>query len=204
MTKIVCNTFVKRQTAESPFSFFADMPPCPTHPDGRTAAWGSLEAHIEECVDEPLKLDAVIKDGYKPGVKVVTIPGAAFGSHGFYSGVVAVTEKTPLMARFAARREGEAPFMEVLAQGPKLPAEVVDIILYSRELLIAEGEPGDPTADYEIVSINARSSLAPEPMTPMAMARNFLGLAGGTKAEYTAQQFADAIVFWSQHAMRGA
>ena len=40
-------------------------------------------------------------------------------------------------------------------------------------------------------------------MTPMAMARNFLALPGGTKAEYTAAQFAEAIIYWSTRAMHG-
>jgi hypothetical protein len=37
----------------------------------------------------------------------------------------------------------------------------------------------------------------------MAMARNFLVLPGGTKAEYTAAQFAEAIIYWSTRAMHG-
>lgn len=216
MTKVICNSFVKRQTAESPFSFFADMLPCPAYPDGRTAAWGSLEGHIEECVDEPEKLEASIKDGYKPGVKVVTIPGAAFGDHRFYSGVIALTAETLLIASFLPRREGEASFLEVVAKGAKAPAVVVDVILYTQAAL--EADASSIPADYEIVSINARLTLAPEPMHPVTMMRNFLKLPGGTALEFTDEiaktmtreqwlektltQFAVSIEFWSRHAMR--
>jgi len=200
--KIKCNAFVKRQTAESPFSFFADMPPCPAYPAGRTADWRTLEVHVEECMEEPAKLDAIVKDGYKPGVVVLSIP-PGFAGFRFYSGVTVLTETTPLRARFAARRPEEAAFVEVQAIGHKTEAVAVDIILYSRALLVEEGEIPEADTAYEIVSINARTSTEPEPMTPMAMARNFLALPGGTKAEYTAVQFAEAIVYWSTRAMHG-
>ena len=193
--KINCNAFVKRQTAESPFSFLAD-------PIGQTADWRTLEVHVEECLEEPTKLDAIAKDGYKPGVVVLSIP-PGFAGFKFYSGVAVLTETTPLRARFAARRPGEAAFVEVQAIGRKTEAVAVDIILYSRALLIEEGEIPDVDTDYEIVSINARTSAEPEPMSPMAMARNFLELPGGTKAEYTAAQFAEAIIYWSTRAMHG-
>lgn len=193
--KIKCNAFVKRQTAASPFSFLAD-------PIGQTADWRTLEVHVEECMEEPAKLDATAKDGYRPGVVVLSIP-PSFAGFRFYSGVTVLTETTPLRARFAARRPGENPFVTVEALGQKTEAVAVEIILYSRELLVEEGEQPDADTDYEIVSINARTSLEPEPMTPMAMARNFLELPGGTKAEYTAAQFAEAILYWSTRAMHG-
>jgi hypothetical protein len=193
--RIKCNAFVKRQTAESPFSFLAD-------PIGQTADWRTLEVHIEECMEEPAKLDAIAKDGYKLGVVVLSLlPG--FAGFRFYSGVTVLTETTPLRARFASRRPGEAAFVEVQAIGRKTEAVAVDIILYSRALLVEEGETPDADTDYEIVSINARTSPEPEPMSPMAMARNFLALPGGTKAEYTAAQFAEAIIYWSTRAMHG-
>lgn len=193
--KIKCNTFVKRQTAESPFSFLAD-------PIGQTADWHTLEVHVEECMEEPAKLDAIAKDGYRPGVVVLSIP-PSFAGFRFYSGIAVLTETTPLRAKFAARRPGEAAFVTVEALGPKTEAVAVDIILYSRSLLVEEGEHPDADTDYEIVSINARPSAEPEPMTPMAMVRNFLALPGGTKAEYTAAAFAEAILYWSTRAMHG-
>jgi hypothetical protein len=40
-----------------------------------------------------------------------------------------------------------------------------------------------------------------EPMSPIAMAKNLLGLPGGTHADYTAEEFARSILFWARHAM---
>jgi hypothetical protein len=121
----------------------------------------------------------------------------------FYSGVVELTPDTKLTARFTARRGTEEPFVEVYAHGAKAPAEHVEIVLYSRALLVEEGENPAVDVDYEIVSINARATADPEPMTPMAMTRNFLGLPGGTKAVYSAAQFAESIAYWSKRAMCG-
>jgi hypothetical protein len=177
--KIKASNFVKRQTAESPFSYYA-------------GTWEELEALVAQAPPGVV--------GYKPGVSLVAVP-----AKDFFSGVVTLDPHvtTSLKARFAARRAGEDAFTEVLAYGLKSPAVAVEIVLYSRTLLVEEGEAVDAETDYQIVSINARTSVEPEPMTPMAMARNFLGLAGGTKAEYTAEHFAKAIHYWSSRAMYG-
>jgi hypothetical protein len=38
-------------------------------------------------------------------------------------------------------------------------------------------------------------------MAPVTMARNFLGLVGGTRGEFTAEQFAKSIMYWATHAV---
>jgi len=178
MPKIQCTEFVKRQTKDSPFSYF-------------TGSWTELEAVVAAAFSKA-------RAGYKLGVLLVNVLPEQF-----YSGVVTIKDDTQLTARFKARRDGEAAFIDVAAHGDKTLATYVDIVLYSRALLVEEGEQVPVDVDYEIVSINARTQEEPEPMTPMAMARNFLGLPGGTKAEYTAEQFAKAILYWSTHAMHG-
>ena len=98
----------------------------------------------------------------------------------------------------------KAPYIEVLTDASatlKPIADVAEIIIYSHEVLKQKNE-NTTDAEFEIISINCRMSEEPEPQTPIAMARNFLDLPGGTKAEYTAQQFAEAIVYWSRRAMR--
>jgi hypothetical protein len=125
----------------------------------------------------------------------------------FFSSIVPVTAETPLKASFAPRVPGEAPFIQVtIPQGQKVQARRAEIILYSHETLAQDGDaPALREADYYIVSINAYSSDAVEPMSPMTMARNLLGLKGGTRPEvpYSAEEFAHAIVYWSQHARMG-
>jgi hypothetical protein len=119
----------------------------------------------------------------------------------FFSGVVELEPETPLRAIFSARRKGEDPYVQVEALGgQKLPAKVAEVVLYRHDVL---GSDASTDAGWEIVSMNARATEEPEPLTPVAMARNFLELPGGTKAEYSAEQFAQAIVYWSRRAMRG-
>jgi hypothetical protein len=168
--------FVRRQTPESRFSHF----------DG---TWDELVELVETCFGQA-------KPGYRKGVVLVTLPAGRF-----FSGVVEVTPQIELCAKFTARRPGEAAAIVVTAAGEKLPAKVVDVVLYHRDVLKESGEPL-PKTDWEIISINARPTEEEEPMNPVAMARNFLGLPGGTKADYSPEEFAKAIVYWSTRAMR--
>jgi hypothetical protein len=187
--KIRCNEFVKRQTRLSPFSYFH----------------GSWEM-LESLAERETRLGYVKGDLNKPGVLIVPVPPG-----GFYSGVALIKAGSTrdVTVKCEARREGEAPFLQIEAHGHKNDAVAVDLVLYSREKLIADGDTPSTDADYEIISINARTSTEPEPMTPMAMARNLLGLPGGSKPEpdelhnYTAEKFAEAIIYWSTRAMHG-
>lgn len=175
MKKIIINDFVTRQTPTSTFSHFA-------------GTWDEIIVMAQENWDKH-------RQGYKPGVVLVPVPAERF-----FSGVVELTEGSELKASFEARRKDEKPYIHITAKGKKAPAKVVELVLYSQEILGKDASPAE--ADYEVISINA-SAMKDEPMTPMAMARNFLGLDGGTPAEYSAQQFAEAIAYWNCHAMVG-
>ena len=173
--KIEMNSFCKRQTPDSKYSHFA-------------GTW-----------EELVKLVQNHFSGSDEGVVVVEVP-----ADNFFSGVTKLSDESKLKAEFSARRKGEKPYVQITAiGGNKLPAQSVKIIIYSHETLAKDGD-NTTEADWEIVSINASASAkGSEPLTPVAMARNFLNLAGGTKREYTAEQFAESILYWSRHAMVG-
>jgi hypothetical protein len=169
------NAFALRHTPESPFSHFSGTP--------------------EELCARVVESFGAASPGYRPGVFLVPV-----SPEGFYSGIVALTPGTDLKATFEARRADEDPFTRVEAVGAdKLPAKTVDIVVYSRGLL-DESKEERTGCDWDIISINASTLDGPEPMSPVAMARNFLGLPGGTKATFTAEEFAKAIMFWATHA----
>ena len=174
------NKFVLRQTAESKFSHYSGN-------------WEDLKSLVEKGFGES-------NSGYRDGVRLVSVP-----AEGFFSGVVEVNGETPLKAIFEARRKNEEPFLQIVAiGGEKLPAKVVEVVVYRRDVLLEDGPDAVSTeAEWEVVSINARPTEEEEPLTPMAMARNMLVLPGGTKATYTAEEFAKAIIYWSKRAMRG-
>jgi len=180
MPSIGINPFVRRQTADSRFSHFD----------------GALERVIGLGRDFFDKA----KPGYRDGVVLVAVPAA-----GFFSGVVELTPETKLRTTFVARQPGEDPVKVTEAIGAeKLPALHVELVLYRRDVLLEDGPDAAPSgADWELISINARPTPEPEPLTPDAMARNFLVLPGGTKADYTAEEFAQSILYWSCRAMAG-
>jgi hypothetical protein len=157
----------------------------------------SKYAHFEGSWEELIQL---IKDHFnnkteapnRKGVWYVALP-----PNKFFSSIIEVNAGTQLKATFSARREGEAPYIQIEAMGVKTPSKYITIVLYSHELL-AKGNEQSSDADFEVVSINSGSPNEPTP--PMAMARNQLALPGGTQASYSAQDFANSIIYWSNKA----
>jgi hypothetical protein len=180
------SNFVRRQTLESRHNHF----------DG---SWEELTALVTQhwAQRQP--------SPHNPGVSLVPMPQELLPR--FFSSLVEITPDTPLQATFAPRAAGEDPFVQIVAPGyPKSPARRAEIIVYSHDILAADGDAPEPQqAEHYIVSINAYATEDEEPMHPMTMARNFLHMKGGTQppVPYTAEEFARAIVFWSRHARIG-
>jgi len=174
------NSFATRQTAESKFSHFG-------------GSWEELQQLVEKHV-------RTATPGYRDGVQTVSVP-----AENFYCGVVEVTPETELRAVFASRRPPEKPYLQFEAvNGEKLPAKNVEVIIYRRDVLLEDGEDAVSTnCEWEVVSINARPTDEEEPQHPVSMARNFLNREGGTKADYSAEEFAKSIEYWSTRAMCG-
>ena len=179
MSKIGINNFARtRHTKFSPYSYYAGTEQ-------------ELLALVEANLDKG-------RQGYKEGVLLVEVPPASF-----YTGVVIAKPGVPLRAEFKARREGEEPYVQVFAANSadsEQPTKMVEIVCYHKDIL---GGEATANTEYEIVSINARDTTEEEPPTPMAMARNMLNLPGGTPAQYTAEQFAKSIAYWSNRVMCG-
>lgn len=178
--RIVCSEFVKRQTAKSGFSHF-------------NGSWEELEKIAARYINTGLS-----SQGYKDGVLLIRIPEDE--CYKFMSSMVTVNDNTKLKVNFGARQVGEDPYIRVAAKSIKHPAKAVELICYRADVL-AEDDDRSSTADWEVIAIKARASLEPEPMDPMTMARNYLHLPGGTKGNFSADQFAESIVYWSNHAM---
>ncbi len=129
-------------------------------------------------------------------VVVVPIPPTDF-----VGAVVAVDDETELGARFTCRREGEKGFIEVRAEAAATPVHFASVVLYSAATLLENGGERSGDFDWEIVALQA-SSIEDEPMNPVTMARNFLAEPGGTPCDYSAREFAEAILYWSRHCSR--
>ena len=171
--------------AVNDFARTAHTPTRGSHFDG---SWDELVALVLEHWDD-------WRPGYRKGVREVPVPADRF-----YSGVVALTEDIPLSVKYAPRRDGETPVVDVrVPADAKQRAKHVHVAIYSAETL---GDDASTSAEWEIVAIVA-SPVEDEPMHPLTMARNQLGMTGGSKAEYTADELARAIMFWAQHAVIG-
>jgi hypothetical protein len=182
MKKVACGEFVKRQTKESGHSHFE-------------GTWEELEGMVHTSMVKP----QCVRPGYKDGVILVDLT-SGYEHRKFYSAVVELDETTKLVASWACRRLDEAAFIRVAAQAKKQLATHVTFVCYRADVL-AENNERETDAEWEIVAIKARTSEEEEPMDPYTMARNFLHLKGGTKGDFTAEQFAQSIVYWNNHVM---
>jgi hypothetical protein len=116
----------------------------------------------------------------------------------FVGSTVKVTSETPLHTKLYRRRAHEEPYLRITAEGEPEPTKFAQVVLYSKDTLGANNERSSK-ADWEIVSIVA-GPVENEPMDPLTMARNMLGKTGGSQVDYSAQQLAEAIWYWAQHA----
>jgi Protein of unknown function (DUF3228) len=185
--KVAAGEFVRRQTPESGYSHFE-------------GTWEQLESLVEARLHaKELFGDTQgrITPGYRDGVVLVDMnPSTRY----FRSAVVDLTEDSRLTANYAPRRLGEDPFIRVSAKAKKQVAKHASVVLYRHDVL-EENKERETDAEWEIVAIKARTSEEEEPMDPYTMARNFLQLKGGTKGDFTAEQFAKSIVYWNNHTM---
>jgi hypothetical protein len=183
MIDIKASEFVKRQTRTSDFSYY-------------NGPWEIVERMAMENFNKAEK-------GYRDGVILVPVCPA-----GFYASVVEIADEIEFETVYEARREGEEKFRKTVAYGKKQPATHVDVVLYHKYVLMEDENDRERLtgADWEIVSINARTTDKPFPMNPTTMARNILsctdhpfGKGGSCDKNTTALQLAESIAFWKQH-----
>jgi hypothetical protein len=150
------------------------------------------EGNLLELIDEHFHSHKDVGGG----VVIVRVP-----AKNFMSPVVDIVETTHLVAKFNVRQVFEQGYIDVAARGEhKTPAKVVEVVCYSHEVLV-KGNENSTQSDWEVISINARSTEEEEPPTPITMARNFLGKPGGTKQLYSAEQLAESIWYWSNRVL---
>lgn len=117
----------------------------------------------------------------------------------YFNPVVALREDLPVYAKVTRRQDGEDLFIETFtlqADVDRLGLEYlpddgknVGVVVYSAAALEENGGKRTTEDPWEIVTYITLG----EKMTPLTMARNFLGKAGGTVSAYTSQEFAEAI-----------
>ncbi len=182
---IKASNFVKRQTRTSEYSYCVE-------------SWEFVENLAEEMFKK-----GNTSNGYRDGVLLINIP--CYYNRFFRTSLVKNSSVESWEEVLEARREGEIPVRKKRAFGTKqIPMKVV-VVVYKRELLLEDelNENELTGAEWEIVSINASPCDEDVPMPPMTMARNQLAGtedgAGGTKANYSGEEYAKSIMFWNKH-----
>tara|TARA_Y100000034_G_C6866993_1_gene395287 strand:+ start:359 stop:925 length:567 start_codon:yes stop_codon:yes gene_type:complete len=172
--------FVRRQVADSKFSYYD----------------GDFEDAIEVVTIQEWDSAEVVQ--LESGqIRKVRLSD----TRDFYSSIVKIDDDTELVATSDARQEDEESHIVVEAYGNKMPAKSVTLIFYDREALGEDDAIVDIEGGWFLISINASPFEKDFPMNPLTMARNQMGKIGGTKREYTPQEWAEAVWFWSQHAL---
>jgi hypothetical protein len=182
MEKVAVNDFVRRQIKGS----------------GKTYS-NSLFFDVMAKDAEKQMDNGHYKEGYRDGVRIVT------GSHSltdqFICPFVIINENTELVSKVVRRRKEEEPYIQTRAKtGTPLQAGRVEYILY-RHNVLAENDEQSTDAEWELISIHAiPEGVDKLPMGAVTMMRNQLELAGGTKAHYSSEEWAEAVRFWQKYA----
>ncbi len=138
--------------------------------------------------------------------KYIIIPNftkAKSGSH-----EITVENYQYLRTGYSARRNGELPVLSRWFEFPieMPPAKYLQLVLYSKDQIVKESksrneEIDSDLTDWNIVAILGQNSGIVEPMVPITMMRNALGMEeGGNGEKLNKEEYQKSIDFWSKMA----
>ena len=180
--KVQVNDFVKRQIKSSGKAYSEEL---------------SFDFFAKYAQKKLIKNEFI--EGYRPEVRIVKLENKYV--HKVFCPYVRITKETRLSAKVVKRREDEDFYIQVRAMnGNLIRTGSVDLILYRNDILLENNE-NTTNADWELISINALpKGVESMPMGPITMMRNQLELNGGTKAEYSSDEWAKSVQFWQTYA----
>ena len=180
--RVAVNDFVLRQKEESGKSYTNKL---------------SFQ-EIADHADHQMEL-GVFKEGYRKGVRIINVDSSL--TNKFICPFVRIDTKTKLLARYVQRREGENFYIQIRAKsGEPLLAGKVELILYHHDVL-SENDEQSTDFEWELISFHAvPKGIDYMPMGPVTMMRNQQQLPGGTKANYSSEDWAKSVEFWQHYA----
>ena len=182
MEKVAVNDFVRRQIKGS----------------GKT--YSKSLSFEEIAIDAELQMiKGHFKEGYRDGVRIVI--GSETLLNKFVCPFVKIDSSTELKSKVVSRQKDEESYIQIRAKaGIPVEAGRIEYILYRHDVLVENNEQSSNKA-WELISIHAiPKGIKKLPIGPVTMMRNQLELKGGTKAEYTSDEWADSVRFWQKYA----
>jgi hypothetical protein len=163
---------------------------------GKTYSTLSFE-EIAIYAESQLK-DENYKSGYRDGVILVNVEDKFISN--FICPYTKLTDHSQLTATMSQRRPEEEAYIQIRAlNGNPLKTGSVDIILYHHDVL-AETNEQESTGGWELIAFHAiPEGIKNMPMGPITMMRNQLQLEGGTKGEYSSEEWAESVSFWQKY-----
>ena len=180
---VKASSFVKRQTEGSGKTF------------SETLSFDEIASIAQENIN-----NRNYTEGYRDGVIITTLNKDI--SLGFTCPLVRIDKNTKLAAKMVTRRENEDPYIQIRAlNGQDLVTSTVDLILYRKDVL-SETNENSTNADWELIAFMAKPKNVKMPMGPITMMRNQLQKKGGTKGEYSSNEWAKSVEFWQEYAIK--
>ena len=140
------------------------------------------------------------KEGYREGVVIITLSENKASQ--FVCPLVEINQDTELRAKIVKRRDNEEHYIQIRAiNGLPLESSSVDLILYRKDVL-KETQENSNDADWELIAFMAKPKELDMPMGPVTMMRNQLQKEGGTKGEYSSENWAKSVDFWQRYAIK--
>ena len=141
-----------------------------------------------------------ILDGYADFCKLVVVQNFTNAKTGTMK--IDLTTLPYLKSGYGRRKDSELPVLSQWLESPKkfIPkAEYLVVVVYSKEQLAKEGTNIDK--DWGIVAILAQMTNEEEPMKPITMMRNALGIdEGGSGVKLDKEAYEKSVKFWSENA----
>lgn len=142
---------------------------------------------------------------YKPGYRdgVILIDMDKDETDKFICPYVRINKDTALSAEVSKRRPDENHYIRIKASnGKNLRTNKVELILYRNDVL-KETKENSTNDDWELISFHAiPEGIDKLPMGPVTMMRNQLQLPGGTKGNYSSEEWAESVDFWQKYALK--
>ena len=141
------------------------------------------------------------RHGYRDGVILIDVDSDKVNQ--FICPYVKIDKNTVLNAEVTKRRPNEKHYIRIKAKnGENLKTNKVELILYRYDVL-KETNENTTDNDWELISFHAiPEGVNKLPMGPVTMMRNQLQLPGGTKGNYSSEEWAESVDFWQKYALK--